>query len=102
MDEDAGPHDGWYGLAMVAIGLLGLVAAAVGRAFSRWALAGFGIVLVGAATEVGLELVAYPEAPSRSFVALGAGLALAGVVAIGVAIWQTVVHRKRLHPVTSA
>lgn len=99
-DEDAGRHDGFYGLAMAGIGAVALTGAAIGRALGRWVLAGLGLLLLAHATEIGLDLVSYRGAPSRFTMLVLAVLVLSGLAAIGVAAGQIVGHRKRTRDVS--
>ncbi|MFT4109306.1 hypothetical protein [Propionicimonas sp.] len=95
LDEDSGRYDGLYALSIAGVGVVAIIAAAIGRTFGRWVLAGVGLLLLALAAEIGLETVTYREAPDRFTVAMLTALMLLGVSATGVAVQQMVAHRKR-------
>lgn len=94
IDEDAGPYDGLYGLAIAGIGAFALIAALVGGALGRWALGLVGLVLLVQATEIGVDLVRYPGAPSRVTLTVLAVLVVLGVVAVATSLVEIVAHRR--------
>lgn len=98
IDEDAGPDDHLYAVALAGAGFVALVAAAIGRAFGRWALALLGVLLLAQAVGIASELVAYREAPDTFTVLVVAVLVVVGFVAVGVAWGQIFTHRRLLDP----
>ncbi len=98
-DSD-GPEDAFVVPAwIVGLGLLGLVGAGVGRAFGRWLLAGFGVLLVGGAVDGVLESLSWASGPGRfEFVVFGS-MVLFGVAALVVAfrsMWARRRDRRQL------
>ena len=76
------------------LGLFGMVAAVVGRAFARWVLAGSGVVLIGGAVDFYLESLSWSAGPGRfEFVVVGL-MVLFGVFALVVAFRSLLARRR--------
>lgn len=101
LDEDSGPNDWLTGVVIVGVGILGMLATAIGRAFARWVLAGFGLLLLAGAASTAADLLSYDVTPSRWTIAMVAGLAGVGLLAMGVAIAQTAMNRRPGQPAES-
>ncbi|MFT4296990.1 MAG: hypothetical protein QM582_16425 [Micropruina sp.] len=93
LDEDAHSHDGSYGLTVACIGIVALVAAAIGGALARWAMGCLGLALPVQATMIFLDSATRPAALDRLSAVVVATVALVGVLATGTAAFQLVGRR---------
>ncbi|MFT3834612.1 MAG: hypothetical protein QM711_15040 [Micropruina sp.] len=96
MDEDAGPYDGLYGLAVLSLGLVAVAGAAIGRALARWTLLGIGLAFLAQATLIVHDVVADRSGLDRFTMAFLIGLVLVGGAACIVAAWHVVAHWRRM------
>lgn len=80
-------------LGIGSLGLLGLVGAGVGRAFARWLLAGFGVVLVGGAVAGVIDSYSW-SSPVRFVIVVCCSMLLFGVLALVVALRSMLARRR--------